>query len=67
LSHFPKVCLKDHLAEAVTDFLRRLAAALNLGRFPIRWNHLIGKETLRFKELEHVLIEKAGRLFGNVL
>jgi hypothetical protein len=27
-----------------------------LERFPIRWNHLIGKESLRFNELEHVLM-----------
>ena len=36
-----------------------------LERFPIRWDHLIGKESLRFKELEHVLIEKVGQLFRN--
>jgi hypothetical protein len=35
-----------------------------LERLPIRWKHLIEKETLKFKELEHVLIEKAGQLFG---
>jgi hypothetical protein len=34
-----------------------------LERFPIRWTHLIGKESLGFKELEHVLIEKVARLF----
>ena len=38
-----------------------------LERFPIRWNHLIEKELLRFKELEHVLIEKVGQLFRNML
>jgi hypothetical protein len=30
-----------------------------LERFPIKWNHLIDKEKLKFKELGHVLIEKA--------
>jgi hypothetical protein len=34
-----------------------------LERFPITWNHVIDKESLKFKELEHVLIEKAGQLF----
>ncbi len=38
-----------------------------LERFPIRWNHLIEKESLRFKELEHVLIEKVEQLFRNML
>ncbi len=36
-------------------------------RFPIGCNHLIEKESLRFKELEHVLIEKVGQLFRNML
>jgi len=38
-----------------------------LERFPIRWNHLIEKESLEFKELEHVLIEKVDQLFRNML
>jgi hypothetical protein len=45
-----------------------------LERFPIRWNHLIEKEALRFKELEHVLIElehvlieKVEQVFRNML
>ncbi len=38
-----------------------------LERFPIRWNHLIEKESLRFKDLEHVLIEKVDQLFRNML
>ena len=38
-----------------------------LERFPIRWNHLIEKELLRFKDLEHVLIEKVDQLFRNML
>jgi hypothetical protein len=36
-------------------------------RFLIRWTHLIEKESLRFKELEHVLIEKVDQLFRNML
>ncbi|MDQ6702111.1 MAG: hypothetical protein M3Z96_02870 [Pseudomonadota bacterium] len=32
-------------------------------RFPITWNHVIDKEPLRIKELEHVRIEKAEQLF----
>jgi len=38
-----------------------------LKRFPLRWNHLIEKEALRAKELEHVLIEKVEQLFWNKL
>ncbi len=38
-----------------------------LQRFPIRWNHLIEKELLRFKEVQHVLIEKVEQLFRNML
>jgi hypothetical protein len=38
-----------------------------LERFPIRWTHLIGKASLRFTELEHVLIEKAEQLFRDML
>jgi len=30
-------------------------------------DHLIDKESLRFKELEHVLLEKAEQLFWNML
>jgi len=33
-------------------------------RFAIKRNHLIEKKSLRFKELEHVLIGKVGQLFG---
>jgi hypothetical protein len=36
-------------------------------RFPIRWNHPTERESLRFKELEHVLIEKVPPLFRNML
>ena len=38
-----------------------------LERFPITWNHVIEKESLRFKELEHVLIEKVEQLFRIML
>jgi hypothetical protein len=40
---------------------------INLERFPITWNHVIEKESLKFKELEHVLIEKVERLFRDML
>jgi len=43
------------------------ALITRLERFPIRWNHPIEKELLRFKELEHVLIEKVSQLFRNML
>jgi hypothetical protein len=38
-----------------------------LERFPITWNPLIDKDALKIKELKHVLIEKAERLFQNIL
>ena len=38
-----------------------------LERLPTRWTHLIDKESLRFKELEHVGLKKAGQLFRNML
>ncbi len=38
-----------------------------LKRFPIAWNHVIEKESLNFKELEHVLIEKVVQLFRDML
>ena len=31
---------------------------------PYAWNYVIEKESLKFKALEHVLIEKADQLFG---
>jgi hypothetical protein len=39
----------------------------NLARFPIRWNHLIEKNSRQFKNLEHVLVGKAGPLFRDML
>ena len=39
----------------------------HLERFPITWNHVIEKESLNFKELEHVLIEKVEQLFRDML
>ncbi len=39
----------------------------SLVRFPITWNHVIEKELLKFKELEHVLIEKVEQLFRDML
>ncbi len=47
---------------------RRVAhAAASLGRFPITWNHVIDKESLKTKMLEQVLIEKVCQLFLNLL
>jgi hypothetical protein len=34
-----------------------------LERVPIKWNHLINWDSLRIKELEHVLIDKVEQLF----
>jgi hypothetical protein len=38
-----------------------------LERFPITWNHVIENESLKFKELEHVLIEKVEQLVRDML
>jgi hypothetical protein len=38
-----------------------------LERFPITWNHVIQEESLRFKELENVLIEKIEQYFRDML
>ena len=38
-----------------------------LERVPITWNHVIDKDSLKFKELEHVLIEKVEQLFRDML
>ena len=37
-----------------------------LARFPITWNHVIGRELLNIKMLEQVLIEKACQLFRSL-
>jgi hypothetical protein len=39
----------------------------SLERFPIAWNHVIDKESLKIKTLEQVLIEKVRQLFRNLL
>jgi len=41
--------------------------SLALERFPIGWNHPIGKKTLKINNLEHVLIGKVMQLFRNML
>ena len=47
------------------DMLLRMQALLGrtLERLPSTWNHVIDKESLKFKELEHVRLEKAEQLF----
>jgi hypothetical protein len=39
---------------------------IDLERLPYTWNHVIEKESLKFKELEHVLIEKVEQLFWDM-
>ncbi len=48
-------------------FKKFLGAVMQLERFPITWNHVIDKESLRFKDVEHVLIEKVEQLFRDML
>jgi len=38
-----------------------------LARVPIKWAHLIGKDSFKIKELGHVLIEKGEQLFRDML
>ncbi len=38
-----------------------------LERFPITWNHVIDKDSLKIKELEQGLIEKVAQLFRDML
>ncbi|MDQ6869364.1 MAG: hypothetical protein M3178_13630 [Pseudomonadota bacterium] len=40
-----------------------LSVADQLERVPIKWNHLIDKDALKLKDLEHVGIEKVEQLF----
>jgi hypothetical protein len=35
-----------------------------LERLPTEWNRSVDRKSFNFKELEHVLIEKAGQLFS---
>jgi len=42
-------------------------ASRALQRFPITWNHVIDKESLKIKMLEQALLEKVGQLFRNRL
>jgi hypothetical protein len=44
-----------------------MRATMDLERFPIGWTHLVERQSLRFKELEHVLIEKVDQLLRNML
>ena len=39
------------------------ASLAGLERLPYTWNHVIEKESLEFKELEHVKREKVEQLF----
>jgi hypothetical protein len=38
-----------------------------LARVPIKWAPLIGKDSFKIKELEHVLIEKGEQLFRDMI
>jgi hypothetical protein len=53
--------------ERVMLALGIVIAIVLLERFPIRWNHLIKKQSLRFKELEHILMKKVAQLIRGVL
>jgi hypothetical protein len=44
--------------------LLRCVLALRPPLVPIKWNHLIDKDSLKIKELEHVGIEKVEQLFS---
>ena len=44
--------------------MQRSSVEMRIERFPITWNHVIDKESLKIKILEQVLIEKVCQLFG---
>jgi hypothetical protein len=56
----------SRVARSLTG-LAKSANEAKLERFPIMWNHVIDKDSLKFKELEHVLIEKVEQLFRDML
>jgi hypothetical protein len=62
---FPKRRLWDRAP--LTGRRASLPTAGRLERFPITWNHVIDKESLKIKMLEQVLIEKVCQLFRNLL
>ncbi|MBM3563761.1 MAG: hypothetical protein FJX48_11595 [Alphaproteobacteria bacterium] len=51
----------------ISLFDRRGGSCGRLERFPITWNHVIDKESLKIKTSEQVLIEKVCQLFRNLL
>jgi hypothetical protein len=55
------------LTQLPFSFKTRSIRKMALECFPITWTHVIEKEALRFKELEHVLIEKVEQLFRDML
>src|ERR1700675_354298 len=59
--HFESLGNNKHLPNG------RYGARFCLERVPIKWNHLIDKDSLKIKELEHVLIEKVEQLFRDML
>ena len=62
-----KIDLKDGDTARNRHDMCQVYLSSRLERFPIRWNHLIGKESLKIKDLEHVMIEKADQFFQNML
>jgi hypothetical protein len=43
-----------------------LSNRIELERLPYTWNHVIEKESLKFKDLEHVGIDKVEQLFRDM-
>jgi hypothetical protein len=64
--------IKDALlvAEAALTGLSRDNAfprGVRLERIPLKWTHLIDKDSFKIRELEHVLIENVEQLFRVML
>ncbi|MBM3625942.1 MAG: hypothetical protein FJX16_11605, partial [Alphaproteobacteria bacterium] len=57
----------DHSISANCNCVSFFLSVESLERFPITWNHVIDKESLKIKTLEQVLIEKVCQLFRNLL
>jgi hypothetical protein len=66
--HAARLLEIDSFESAIDSAYRGVSQGIEpLARFPIRWNHLIEKNSRQFKNLEHVLVGKAGPLFRDML
>ncbi len=60
-------CIDRHGRDELRPFPSRICRLTSLERLPYTWNHVTEEESLKFKELERVLIEKVEQLFRDML